>query len=328
MTKQSCQRIKHLLSMNDLTGQEINYLIDEGIKIKKSPGKWASSLTQKSMLMIFAKPSLRTRLSFEVAMTQLGGHAIYYDISTSPLGKGKETSGDTAMGASGYADIIMARLFEHSHLEELAHNCKVPVINGLTNFEHPCQVLADLMTVKEVFGKLKGLKLVYLGDGNNNIPHSLLFACPKVGMNIGIAAPCGKEFEPDERVLKIAHELAKKNKVKVETSPDPNKIVEDADIIVTDSWMSYHIPKEKEEERIEIFMPYQVNAQIMKKAKPTAIFMHCLPATRGQEVTAEVIDGNQSVVWQEAENRLHIQKAIILYLLNKLARKIPHRKSN
>ncbi len=174
------------------------------------------------------------------------------------------------------------------------------------------------MTIKEVFGKLKGLKLSYFGDGNNNIPHSLLFACPKVGMSIGIATPEGKDYEPDEQVLKISKELAKKNKVEVIHSSDPYKIIENSDVVVTDSWMSYHIPKELEQERIKIFSPYQVNSQLMKKAKPEAIFLHCLPAIRGQEVTSEVIDGKQSVVWQEAENRLHIQKALILYLLDKI----------
>lgn len=310
--------MKHLLSLNDLTGEQINYLIDKGIEIKKEPHKYKDTLANKTLLMIFAKPSLRTRLSFEVAMTQLGGHAIYYDVSTSPFGKGKETIADTARGASRYVDIIMARLFEHKEIEELAQYSSVPVINGLTNFEHPCQILADLMTVKEVYGTFKGLKLSYFGDGNNNIPHSLLFACPKLGISISIATPQGKEFEPDEIVVKIARKVASNTGASVEISYDPYKIIKNSDIVVTDSWMSYHIPKEKEKERIEIFMPYQVNKALMEQAKPTAIFLHCLPATRGQEVTEEVIDGKQSVIWQEAENRLHIQKAVILYLLNKI----------
>ncbi len=310
--------MKHFLSINDLADEEINYLIDKGIEIKKNPAKWSNTLTNKTLLMIFAKPSLRTRLSFEAGMTQLGGHAIYYDISTSPLGKGKETLQDTAKGSSLYVDIIMARLFEHNEIEELAKQSAVPVINGLTNYEHPCQILADLMTVKEVFGHLNGLKLSYFGDGNNNIPHSLLLACPKVGMSIGIATPEGKEFEPDSKVLNIARKIAEQKKVTIEMSSDPAKIIKNSDVVVTDSWMSYHIPKEQEKERIKVFMPYQVNSNLMREAKSNAIFLHCLPATRGQEVTTEVIDGKQSVIWQEAENRLHIQKAIILHLLNKL----------
>lgn len=310
--------MKHLLSINDLSGKEINYLIDKGIEIKKEQAKWSNTLTNKTLLMIFAKPSLRTRLSFETAMTQLGGHAIHYDVSTSPLGKGKETIADTARTASCYVDIIMARLFEHKEIEELAKYSNVPVINGLTNYEHPCQILADLMTIKEVYGKLEGLKLSYFGDGNNNIPHSLLFACPKVGMSIGIATPKGIEYEPDHNVVNIAKNIAKQNNVEIELSSEPNKIIEKSDVVVTDSWMSYHIPKEREKERINIFMPYQVNSKLMKKAKSTAIFLHCLPATRGQEVTEDVIDGKQSKVWDEAENRLHIQKAVILYLLNNI----------
>ncbi len=309
--------MKHLLSMNDLTAKEIEYLIDKATKTKKKSSKLRNFLVNKTLLMIFSKSSLRTRLSFEAGMTQLGGHAIYYDISTSPLGRGKETIADTARGASAYVDIIMARLFEHKDIEEFAKNSSVPVINGLTNLEHPCQILADLMTIKEVSGKLRGLKLAYFGDGNNNISHSLLLACPKVGMNIGVATPKGKEFEPQETVLKVSQELSIKNKVEVTISNDPDKIIGDADVVVTDSWMSYHIPKEMEQERIRIFLPYQVNGKLMKKAKSHAIFMHCLPASRGQEVTSEVIDGKQSVVWQEAENRLHIQKVIILYLLAK-----------
>lgn len=310
--------MKHLLTLKDVERDEIEFLIEKGIELKEKPEAWANSLRGKILLMIFAKPSLRTRLSFEVGMFELGGHAIYYDISTSPLGKGKESISDTAKGASQFVDIIMARLFEQSDLETLAKFSEVPVINGLTNFEHPCQILADLMTVKEKFGRLKGLKLAYFGDGNNNIAHSFLFSCPKIGMHLSIASPEGKDFEPQPEVVKFAKECAEKNKVEVVITHNPNEAIKNADIVVTDSWMSYHIPKELEPERIRIFSPYQVNSGLMKRAKSSAIFMHCLPATRGQEVTDDVMDSPQSVIWQEAENRLHIQKAILLRLLGKL----------
>ncbi len=307
--------IKHLLSLRDLKPEEIVSIINKGIEIKKNPKKYSKLMDKKSLLMIFAKPSLRTRLSFETGMTQMDGHAIYYDVKDSPMGK-KETIADTARAASRYVDIIMARLFEHKDIEELACFADVPVINALTNLEHPCQILADLMTIKEKRGRLKDLKLTYVGDSNNNVTHSLLYGCSMTGMNISIACPKDGDFEPNENVIKISKEFASKNKSKVEVLNDPNAAVKNADIIYTDSWMSYHIPDEKKEERIKILRPYQVNKELMKKANKNAYFMHCLPALRGYEVTAEVIDGPQSIVFEEAENRLHVQKAVILTLLN------------
>jgi ornithine carbamoyltransferase len=303
----------HLLSLHDLDAKQILYLIEKGLQIKAAPGRFQGALKDKTLLMIFAKPSLRTRLSFEVAMTQLGGHAIYYDLASSPLGKGKETIQDTGRTASLYCDVIMARLFEHSELEELARGSSVPVINGLTNFSHPCQVLADLMTIREKKGRLSGLKLAYLGDGNNNITHSLLFSCPKLGISISIASP-GEGFMPQPEVVAVARSY----EAPVTITSDPREAIDKADVVVTDSWMSYHVPKELEAERIKILAPYQVNARLMSHAKANAIFMHCLPATRGQEVSPEVIDGSGSVVWEEAANRLHIQKAIVLWLLGRV----------
>lgn len=248
-------------------------------------------------------------------MTQMSGHAIYYDVKDSPMGK-KESIADTSRAASRYVDIIMARLFEHKDIEELACFASVPVINALTNFEHPCQVLADLMTIKEKRGKLKGLKLAYVGDSDNNVTHSLLYGCSMTGMNISIACPKDKKFQPNEKVVKISKEFANKNKSKVEILNDPNEAVKNADTIYTDTWMSYHINDEEREKRISILKPYQVNKELMKKANKNVYFMHCLPALRGYEVTADVIDGKQSIVFDEAENRLHIQKAVILSLLN------------
>ena len=307
--------VRHLLTLTDLTKDEILEIIEEAKNIKKNPGNYLDSMKDKTLLMIFAKPSLRTRISFEVGMTQMGGHGIYYDISTSPMGK-KESIADTARTSSRYVNLVMARLFEHKDIEEYAKNSSVSVINALTNFSHPCQIIADLMTINEKKGDLKGLKLAYLGDSNNNVTHSLILGCTKVGMNISIASPEGKEFEPQESIIEEGKKNAEETECELILTNNPEEAVKDADVVYTDSWMSYHIPKEKEAERIEIFKQYQVNSELMKKAKPDAIFMNCLPAMRGYEQTEEVIDGPQSVVFDEAENRLHAQKALMLFLLN------------
>jgi ornithine carbamoyltransferase len=307
---------RHLTSLYDFTSEELMKIIDLGIELKKNPEKYATALKDKTLLMIFEKPSLRTRVSFEVGMTQMGGHAIFYSIKDSPLGK-KESIEDTVKTASRYVDIIMARLFEHDHIMKMAEHSGVPVINALTNFSHPCQIACDLQIIKEKKGKLNGLKLTYLGDSNNNVTHSLLYGCSMVGMDIFVGCPKGEEFEPQPQVVAKAKEFAEKHGSKVVVTNDPIEAAKDADIIYTDSWMSYHIPKEKESERVKIFQPYQVNSDLMKQAKPDAVFMNCLPAMRGYEQTAEVIDGSQSIVFDQAENRLHVQKAIMLFLLGK-----------
>jgi len=307
---------KDLITLKDFTKEEILELVENAEKIKKAPENYAGLLKSTSMLMFFEKPSLRTRVSFEVGMTQLGGHAIYADTKTTPIGE-KESVSDTAKVSSRYCDIIIARLFKHEHMEELSKYSSVPVINALTDFSHPCQILSDLLTIKEKKGRLD-IKLAYLGDANNNVTHSLIYAAAIVGFDISIGCP--KEHSPDPKVIKEAEELLRKykNKNKMEVTDKAEEAVKDADVVYTDSWMSYHIPKEKLSERIEIFNPYQVNAELMKKAKKDAIFMNCLPAMRGYEQTAEVIDSKQSVVFDQAENRLHMQKAIILKLINKL----------
>ncbi|AJF60946.1 TPA: ornithine carbamoyltransferase [Candidatus Woesearchaeota archaeon] len=298
---------KDFLKMTDLTSQELKEVIELAVRIKKNPEKYSKSLSGKTLLMIFAKPSLRTRVSFETGMTKLGGHAIYYDIATSPLGRG-ETIADTAKCSSRYVDIISARLFEHADIVELAKNSDAPVINMLTNLTHPCQGLADLMTIKEKKGKLEGLKLAYLGDGNNNVTHSLLLGCALSGINISVASPEG--MMPDASIVAEAKKLGK-----VVITHNAGEAAKDADVIVTDTWMSYHIRPEKKEERVKKFRPYQVNSKIMKLAKKDAIFMHCLPAYRDYEVTAEVIDGPQSVVFDEAENRMWTEMALMVALL-------------
>jgi ornithine carbamoyltransferase len=305
---------RHFLEINDVDRTALLHLIDKAAEIKKNPSKYSSALKDKTLLMIFAKPSLRTRVSFEVGMTQLGGHGIYYDISTSPFGKGKETISDIAKTSSRYVDLIMARLFEHKEIEELAENSSVPVINALTNSAHPCQILADLQTIYEKKG-FKKLTLSYVGDSNNNVTHSLLYGCAMAGINMKIGCPKGKNYEPAGFVVKEAKKLAKNSEIKIFN--DASEAVKDADVVYTDSWMSYHIPESKKKERVKIFKPFQVNKALMKNANKDAVFMHCLPAQRGMEVTADVIDGSQSVVYDQAENRLHAQKALMLWLLGK-----------
>ena len=248
-------------------------------------------------------------------MTQLGGHAIFLDAKDSPLGE-KETIEDTAKVASRYCDIIMARLFKQQDIEAMAQNASVPVINALTDTFHPCQALSDLFTIKEGKKGLNRLKLSFFGDGNNNVTHSLLVGCSKVGMNISVACP--KKSMPQQWIVDIAMKNSQISGSEVMITDNPKKAAENADIVYTDTWMSYHIPKKEEEERIKMLMPYQVTSKIMAQAKNDAVFMHCLPAMRGYEQTADVIDGKQSIVFEQAENRLHMQKAIILKLMNKI----------
>lgn len=304
--------MKHLISLKDWSAEEILAVLKLGAKVKAKPQKYADALVQKTLLMIFEKPSLRTRLSFETGMTQLGGHAIYYDISTSPMGGGKETIEDSIKVISRMCDIVIARLFHHEDILKMAEHATIPVINALTDDSHPCQVLADLMTIQEKKGELKGLKLAFLGDGFNNVTHSLMRGCTKLGIHISVGSP--EDQMPAVEVTEMCAQLAQESGCELFVTDDPVATIKDADVVYTDSWMSYHIPKEEEADRIKLFTPYQVNAELMKHAKPDAIFMNCLPALRGFEQTAEVIDGPQSVVFDEAENRLHVQKAIMLTL--------------
>lgn len=305
----------HLISLEHWSTELIDEVLALARKIKKKPDAYADAMRRKTLMMIFEKPSLRTRVSFETGVAQMGGHAIFYDTATSPLGAGKESVGDMVRVVSRYVDIIMCRLFEQAHIEEMAKLSRVPVINGLTNYSHPCQILADLMTAQEHKGKLKGLKLAYFGDGNNNVTHSLLFGCTKMGMHVSIGCPKGDEYSPLDDVIASATKTGAKTGAKVLVTQDPREAVAGADIVYTDSWMSYHIPQHKTEARVRVFKPYQVNAELMKHAAKGALFMNCLPAMRGYEQTADVIDGPQSVVFDEAENRLHVQKAVMLKLL-------------
>lgn len=306
--------MKDLIDVSDLSAAKIGEIIKLAAYLKKNPQEFSTAMKDKTLLMIFEKVSLRTRVSFEVGMTQMGGHAIYYDTSTSPMGK-KESIADTARTASRYVNIIMARMFSHEALKELASYSSVPVINALTDFSHPCQILSDLQTIAEKKGMLKGLRLAYLGDSNNNVTHSLLEGCSIMGMDISVGCPKGSDYEPNSALLSNVKKISQKSGSKVIITNNPIEAVSNADVVYTDSWMSYHIAPEKKEARMKALMPYQVTAKLMSHAKPDAIFMNCLPAMREMEQTAEVIDGKQSVVFDQAENRLHMQKAIMLKLL-------------
>jgi len=300
--------------LEDVSREELLGIIELAEEVKKNPEKYKEAMKDKTLLMVFEKPSLRTRVSFEVGMTQMGGHGIYFNIATSPLGK-KETIEDTAKVVSRYCDIVMARLFSFEQTKKLAENSSIPVIDALSDYSHPCQILGDLLTIKEHKGKLEGLNLTYMGDSNNNVTFSHMYGGPLVGVNVKVGCPEKEEYKPPKKVIETAKKLAGKHGTTVEVIHDPIEAVKDADVVYTDSWMSYHIPEKEMERRKQELMPFQVNVELMKNAKPDAVFMNCLPALRGMEQTAEVIDGPQSVVFDQAENRLHIQKAIMLRLL-------------
>jgi ornithine carbamoyltransferase len=304
--------MKHLLSIYDLSLNEIEeiFSLSEKLKRQLKEGAQHHMLKGKTLGMIFAKSSTRTRVSFEVGMYQLGGHALFLNSNDIQLGRG-ETIYDTAQVLSRYLDGIMIRTFKQKDVEELAGFGNIPVINGLTDLMHPCQVLADLFTIYECKGTLEGLKLAYVGDGNN-VANSLLHGCAKVGMDISVATPTG--FECNNDFVEQSLESAKGSGSKVILTTDPEEAVKDADVIYTDTWVSMGQEAEKEE-RLKVFATYQVNSKLFSLAKKDAIFLHCLPAYRGYEVTDEIIDGPQSMVFEEAENRLHVQKAIMALLM-------------
>jgi len=296
---------KDLLTGDEISSREFLELIDLSIKLKEEnkTGKGKSLLENKTLVMLFEKPSTRTRVSFETGMKQLGGHTVILSLNEMQHSRGESVE-DTAKTLSGYVDGIVARVYEHSFIEDLAKHATVPVINGLSNSYHPCQTLADFMTIKEHKKKFKDLKIAWIGDGNN-VCNSLIFGCSKTQTDIVIATPKG--FEPNPEVVKKASE-----NTTIDLTTDPESAVKDADIVMTDTFTSIHTSDPKQ---TEIFLPsFQVNEHLMEKAKNDAIFMHCLPAKRDQEVTSAVIDGSQSVVWDQAENRLHSQKALLLSL--------------
>jgi len=302
---------KDLISIVDIK-DELEEIIDLGLEMKRRQRmvEVYEPLKDKSMAMIFEKPSTRTRVSFEVAMTQLGGHALYLSPRDMQLGRG-ETIADTARVLSRYVDAIVYRAYKHENVVELAENASVPVINALDDLEHPCQIVADLMTIKEKKGGFRGLKLAYVGDGNN-VAHSLMLGAAIVGMDFYIACPEG--YEPKKEIVGEARKIANETGAKIVITHDPVEAVKDADVVYTDVWVSMGDEAEKEI-RLKVFKPYQVNEELVRHAKSNYIFMHCLPAHRGYEVTDDVIDSRNSVVFDEAENRLHAQKAILVRLI-------------
>ena len=303
---------KNLVSINDLSREEVAQILQtsEIIKLRHYSNEEQPLLKGKVLGMIFQKPSLRTRVSFETGMIQLGGQAIYLGPNDIKLGQ-REATKDIAQVLSRYVSGIMARTFSHEIMLELAKYSSVPVINGLSEFLHPCQVLGDLLTVKEKKGRLSNLKLAYIGDGNN-VAHSLLFGAVKVGMDIVLATPPG--YEPKEEIVNLAKEDANKINSKIEIIHDPKEAVDGADVIYTDVWTSMGFEKESEI-RKDVFKPYQINQDLIDKAKDDVIILHCLPAHRGEEITDEIIDGPHSVVIDQAENRLHAQKGVLALLL-------------
>lgn len=287
----------NFISLWDFRSDEISRLIAEAAKMKKNPQRYSSCLSSKSVILLFFKPSTRTRISFEVGVHQLGGCPLYVDSTTTQLGRG-ETIADTARVLSTYADCIVARMFAHSGMLELARSASVPVINALTDLLHPCQVLSDLFTLQEAFGRLKGLNLTYMGNGNNNVLNSLIIGSKKMDINLTVSCPKG--FEPDRKIMKMG---------KACVVYDPKVAAKSADVIYTDKWVSMH---EKEDAaKLAKLRKYQVNPKIAGAAK----IMHCLPAHRGYEITDDAIDSKNSLVWVQAENRLYAQKALMASLI-------------
>ena len=313
---------KDILSLQDLSSEEIFSILrlsgDLKNELKNGDGEKASQLLKGKVLgMIFQKPSTRTRVSFETGIFQLGGNALYLSTNDMQLSRG-ESIEDTGRTLSLYVNCIIARVYEHADLQILANSASIPVINGLSNTFHPCQILADLLTIQEHKKKMKGLNLAWIGDGNN-VCNDLLLGCAKTGINMMAACPHG--YEPLEQIVRLAKEEERKTGVEITITDDPLQATKDADIIVTDTFLSIGKDQEKTT-REEAFLPrYQVNSDLLKNAKRDVIFMHCLPAKRGQEVTSEVIDGSASVIWDEAENRLHVQKALMCMLMLKKRKK-------
>lgn len=304
---------RDVLSIADLTSQEVLDILSLAKKMKAEldrTGNNSPVLLRKTLIMVFEKPSLRTHTSFDVGMTQLGGHALYLGPEQIGLGK-REPVEHAAKVLSSMGDMIMARVFSHKTIEELAKFAKVPVINGLSDLEHPCQILADLLTILEQKRSFKNLKVAFVGDGENNVTHSLALACGMLGMHFVVASPKGYTMKTD--VVHRAELFATKNHGSISQVRNPQDAVRDADVVYTDTWVSMGDEKSASL-RLKAFRPYQINVALMKLANPSAIFMHDMPAYLGKEVTKDVFDGQQSVVYQQAENRLHAQKGLLVFL--------------
>jgi ornithine carbamoyltransferase len=305
-------RGKHLVSLSDLSSEEIFSILEvaDDLKCKHFKGEVYRPLVGKTLAMIFQKPSLRTRVSFEAGMNRYGGHAIYLGPEDIRLGQ-RESTADIARTLSRYADAIMARTFSHDIAVELARYSTIPVINGLTDLEHPCQILADLMTLREKKGTLAGLKMAFLGDGNN-VAHSLLQGCAKVGIHLTLAV--AKGYEPNVKILAAARKDAKTTGAILKVTHQLDEAIKDTDVVYTDVWVSMG-QEAKRNKKIKIMRPYQLNAKVLSKAKPDAIVLHCLPAHRDEEITDEVIEGPHSMVFDQAENRLHAQMAVLMQVM-------------
>ncbi len=305
---------KDLLDVAAVSKAEVESLLTLAaqLKDKQQRGIAHPLLEGKTLGLLFQKPSTRTRVSFEAGMNQLGGHALVLPMADIQLSRG-ESVADTARVLSRYLDGIVIRTYDHATVEEWAREATMPVINGLTDLSHPCQALSDLLTIQEKKGRLKAIKIAYVGDGNN-VANSLIEAAAKMGMTIALGCPSG--YQPDQHVVDVARLEAAKTGAVIELGHDPHVAVKEADVIYADVWIS--MGREREQaRRLKVLAPYQVNSRLVGKAKPDAIVMHCLPAHRGEEISAEVLDGPQSVIIDQAENRLHMQKAILTKLLGK-----------
>lgn len=304
--------MKHFISLADISPTELNDLLQLAMQLKQGwlAGNRPPLLQGKSLAMVFMKPSLRTRVSFEMAMVHLGGYAFYLSPAEIKMGS-RESVPDVARVLSGYVDAVMARVFQHEHITQLAEYGSVPVINGLSDYEHPAQALGDLLTILEHKGRLEGLRLAFIGDGNN-VARSLLFGAMKTGMNFVLGAPAGYSLSESDKALAQAMRISSRQSI--EFIEDPIEAVTDADIVYTDVWTSMG-QEEERLTRLAIFPPYQVNQALLAHAKEDCLVMHCLPAYRGEEITDDVADGPHSVIFPQAENRLHAQKAILVRLL-------------
>jgi ornithine carbamoyltransferase len=304
--------MKDFLAITDFSPAELQDMLDLAVRLKQ---EWKNSgnpplLKNKVLAMVFQKPSLRTRLSFDMAMRHLGGDALYLSPNEIGLGK-RESIADVARVLSGYVEAIMARVFDHQHVVELARWSEIPVINGLSDYNHPCQAMADALTIQEAFGNLKGLRVAFVGDGNN-VAVSLMHICTKLGADFAIASP--QDYELDPAPVELARQIASETGATIELLRDPVEAVRGAHVIYTDTWTSMG-QEEESRKREQVFPPYQVNEALVAKADPKAIVMHCLPAHRGQEITDEVADGPHSALFPQAHNRLHAQKAILVRIL-------------
>ena len=304
--------VRHFLTVSDLTPRELRTCLHLAAAWKRTPRRVKSILAGKTIALIFEKPSVRTRVSFEVAVRQLGGSTIYLGPEDAQLDR-REPVKDVARTLSRYVDGIVCRTFSHHHIEELAQFASVPVINGLSDLHHPCQALADLFTIQEHFGRLKGVRLAYVGDGNN-VLHSLIEGCAMTGVNAVVSTPSG--YRPDAAIWTAAMRRAKARGAVLRWEPNPQRAVQGADVIYTDVWVSMGKEQERRK-RLKTFRPYQLNRDLLRRAKPACRIMHCLPAHRGEEITDDVLESSRSLIVEQAENRLHVQKALLLMLLAK-----------